>query len=60
MDSTGPPDFGRQPARFGPRCDSCAHHDKVGGRCRKYSVQVEIYTCCDSWERDPDHPIEVV
>ena len=60
MESVGPPNFGPQPARFGPRCESCEYYDQDNGRCRRYSVLVKVYTWCDSWKRDPDLPITAV
>jgi hypothetical protein len=60
MELVNPPNFGPQPARFGPRCDSCEHYDEGGNRCRKYSVPVRVYTACDSWKRNSNLPITAV
>jgi hypothetical protein len=60
MESVGPPNYGPQPARFGPRCDSCEFFDNASTRCKKYEVPVKIYYSCDSWKRNPDLPVTAV
>ena len=60
MESVDPPNFGPQPARFGPRCDMCEYYDQGNSQCRKYSVPVKVYTRCDTWKRNPSLPISFV
>ena len=60
MESPGPPNYGPQPARFGPRCDMCAFFNPDSSQCKKYEVPVKVYYSCDSWKRNPDLPITVV
>ena len=60
MDLAQPPNYGPQPARFGPRCDSCEYYDEGTKMCGKYSVPVEPYMACDSWKRNPNLPIGAV
>ena len=54
--SADPPNYGPQPARFGPRCDLCAFYDQGSGRCTTYEVPVKGYCSCDSWKRNPGIP----
>jgi hypothetical protein len=60
METIEPPNYGPQPARFGPRCDMCAYFMKAERRCKKYAVSVMFYCSCDDWIRDPNLPIGVV
>jgi hypothetical protein len=60
METVEPPNYGPQPARFGPRCDMRTYFLKPEGQCKKYAVPVKIYYSCDDWVRDPNLPIGVV
>lgn len=55
-----PPNYGPQPARFGPRCDLCSFYDQSSGMCSTYHVPVKAYYSCDSWKRDPGIPPQLV
>lgn len=55
-----PPNYGPQPARFGPRCGICKFYDADTMECTKYAISTKVFMTCDDWERDPDIPIKVV
>ena len=60
MEVAEPPNYRRQPARFGPKCGGCESFDGGSSRCEKHGVPVEHFMTCDSWKRNKDLPIEVV